>query len=334
MEKPLISVIVPCYNLEAYLAGCVESILAQTYDNLEIILVNDGSKDRTGEIIDGYAKQDARIVVIHQENKGASFARMSGVEMARGDYIGFVDGDDTIRPDMYERLWKQIVAHGADISHCSYQIVYKNHVDDRHNSGEIIVQEREKGLIDLLNGTKIEPSVCTKIYKKSLFENLVLNLEVTRFNEDILMNFYLFSKANCAVYEDTGSYQYIKRAGSSSTGRAISLARLREPYLVGKEIASQVNKNSPVSPYANKRYYMGMIRAIEPKPSPLDKECQAFRKTVRKELKGELPSLLKNKKIGRRLKIRAIGLLYAYPVYKLMSRSHQKSRQKNNQIGG
>ena len=104
MEK-LVSVIVAVYNIEEYLPRCVDSILAQTYRNLEIILVDDGSKDQSGSICDSYAEKDRRIKVIHKKNGGLSDARNAGMDAATGEYIGFVDGDDWIEPDMYRAMY-------------------------------------------------------------------------------------------------------------------------------------------------------------------------------------------------------------------------------------
>ena len=115
MSKPLISVIVPVYNVEQYLPKCIDSILAQTYENLEIILVEDGTKDSSGVICDEYAAKDARIRVIHKENGGLSSARNAGMEIARGEYFGFVDSDDWIEPEMYENLMALAQKYDADV---------------------------------------------------------------------------------------------------------------------------------------------------------------------------------------------------------------------------
>ena len=101
-QNPRISVIVPVYNVEQYLPRCVESILAQTYENLEILLVDDGAKDGSGAICDAYARQDERVKVIHKENGGLSSARNAGIDASTGEYLSFVDSDDWIEPDMYE----------------------------------------------------------------------------------------------------------------------------------------------------------------------------------------------------------------------------------------
>ena len=120
MSNPLISIIVPVYNVEKYLPKCVESLLAQTYSNLEIILVDDGSVDASGQICDTYAAKDSRVRVIHQPNAGVSAARNAGLKAARGEYIGFVDADDWVEPDMYEYLYGLISKENAHLAMCNF----------------------------------------------------------------------------------------------------------------------------------------------------------------------------------------------------------------------
>ena len=121
-EKPLISVIVPIYKVEKYLNKCVKSIINQTYKNLEIILVDDGSPDNCGKICDKLAERDDRIRIIHKKNGGLSSARNAGIEIANGEYIGFVDSDDYIDNDMFETLYNNIKDNNADLSIIGYQI--------------------------------------------------------------------------------------------------------------------------------------------------------------------------------------------------------------------
>ena len=123
MEK-LVSVIIPAYNIERYISRCLDSIMAQTYNNLEIIVIDDGSKDQTAEILDDYQKRDSRIIVVHKENGGVSSARNNGLDIATGDYISFVDGDDLIESNMYEILVKILEKEKTDIAHCGYQMIY------------------------------------------------------------------------------------------------------------------------------------------------------------------------------------------------------------------
>lgn len=126
MEKNLISIIVPIYNTEKYLRKCVNSIINQTYKDLEIILVDDGSSDTCPKICDEFAEIDNRIVVLHKKNEGVSAARNSGLDIAKGEYIGFVDSDDYIAPDMYEMLLTRILKENSDMACCNYLQVDEN----------------------------------------------------------------------------------------------------------------------------------------------------------------------------------------------------------------
>ena len=124
MHYPEISIIVPVYKVEKYLDKCVQSIRAQTFGNLEIILIDDGSPDRCGEMCDTYAQEDARIKVIHKANGGQSDARNVGIDAAQGRYLGFVDSDDFIEQDMYETLYNIIIQENADVSECGFYDFY------------------------------------------------------------------------------------------------------------------------------------------------------------------------------------------------------------------
>ena len=125
-QLPCISLIVPIYNVELYLSQCVESILIQTYTNLEVILVDDGSTDNCGKICDDYRNIDSRIIVIHKQNGGLSDARNTGIEIATGNYLCFIDSDDWIEPDMIEFLYNNLVNYDADLYMCDYFISYVN----------------------------------------------------------------------------------------------------------------------------------------------------------------------------------------------------------------
>ena len=147
-----ISVIVPVYNVAGDLPRCLDSILAQTYPHIEIIAVDDGSPDNSGAILDSYADRHPNLRVIHQENGGVTFARLRGVEAASGQWIGFVDGDDEIEPEMYERLMGGAVKYGADISHCGYQMVFEDgRVHYFHNTGAVEQHDRVRAVRELLN---------------------------------------------------------------------------------------------------------------------------------------------------------------------------------------
>lgn len=171
MTTPLITVIVPVYNIEKYLERCVESIRNQTYTNLEILLVDDGSTDKSGEMCDAFAKEDDRIRAIHKENGGSSSARNLGITQAKGEYLGFVDSDDYISPNMYELLWAAMKEYDAQIAQAG-----RDEIDEEGNMLPVICEppaeksfvEAEEFLKEMLMH-RGDCSFCTKLVKKELF---------------------------------------------------------------------------------------------------------------------------------------------------------------------
>lgn len=170
----MISIIVPIYNTEKYLRRCIDSILAQTYKDYELILVDDGSTDNCGEICDKYKKSDTRIKVIHKSNGGISDARNAGLDMASGEYIVFVDGDDYIAPTMVEKLYADIIANKADLAICGFEFVDEN----GKRIPKELCYELSDGQIDSIDalaqlGSNISfTPIWNKIYKHELFTNI------------------------------------------------------------------------------------------------------------------------------------------------------------------
>ncbi len=218
MDGERISVIVPAYNNAPWLPRCLDSLLAQTYRNLEIIVVNDGSTDDTKTVLDAYAADYGRVKAVHKENGGVTSARLRGVAEASGQWIGFMDGDDEIEPQMYARLWENAKTYGANISHCGHQVLFPDgRVGFVHNSGVLRQQDKLAGLRDLLDGGLVESSLCTKLFRRELFEGLTGWMDPSiQNNEDFLMNYYLFAQSERAVFEDICPYHYILRHGSAS----------------------------------------------------------------------------------------------------------------------
>ena len=213
-----ITVVVPAYNTAPWLERSLDSLMAQTYENLEVVVVNDGSTDDTAAVLDAYAAKEPRVRVIHKENGGVTSARLRGVSEATGSWIGFMDGDDVIAPDMYARLMRNAKSHDADISHCGYQVLFLDgRINYVHNSGQLRIQDHLTGVRDLLDGGMIESSLCTKLYRRELFDGLQDFIDpAIRINEDYLMNYYLFSRSEQSVFEDFCPYTYILRQGSAS----------------------------------------------------------------------------------------------------------------------
>lgn len=216
---PLISVIVPAYNAEETLGRCVNSIESQSYPNLEIILIDDGSTDGTKTMIQDLAQKDRRIRPVFQKNGGVSSARLAGIANAEGEYIGFVDVDDEIEQEMYEKLLHNSLNWNADISHCGFQMCFPDgRVRFFGDSGEIVVQNHEEALRDLLRG-EIEPGLCNKLYRKHIVQTVVKERKIDltiHNNEDLLMNYFFFQAAALTVYEGFCPYRYIVRQQSAS----------------------------------------------------------------------------------------------------------------------
>ena len=209
MQRDLISIIVPVYNMEQYLDRCVASILHQTYTNLEIILVDDGSSDSSPSMCDEYARQDSRIKVIHKRNGGLSDARNAGLSVATGSYIGYVDSDDWIEPNMYERMYKACIQNDAQIAVCKYKAVFKDRTIDK-GSDETVVLSREELLnIYIFEHKKyvIYNSVWSKLFKRELVEDMLF--PVGRNSEDIMYTTKAFCRVNKAVYIDECLYNYV-----------------------------------------------------------------------------------------------------------------------------
>ncbi len=216
MNDFLISVIVPVYNIEKYLERCVQSICAQTYKNIEIILVDDGSTDRSGEICDRLADEDKRIRVFHKENGGSSSARNLGLRQAKGAYIGFIDSDDYIEPDMYELLLEAIKKHGLDMAQVS-----RDEIDEDGNRMEdVCVPPTEEWLItnqEMMQELLMhrgDASFCTRLTKKELFEGLAF--PEGKLNEDFYLLIQMLSKVEKLVILPKQCYHVFYRIGSNS----------------------------------------------------------------------------------------------------------------------
>ncbi len=211
----LISVIVAAYNIEEYLPYCLDSLVAQTYKELQIIVVDDGSTDTTPEICDSYGEKYGNILVIHQKNKGLSAARNAGLALAGGDYIGYVDGDDWIEPDMYGAMLKACLEKDAEIAICTYRQIGEG-ADEIHPTGNILELSREEALEIYISGHQqyhIYNSVWSKLFKKEVVQNILFR--EGRKSEDIMYTTMAFVAASQCVFLDTPYYNYrISREGS------------------------------------------------------------------------------------------------------------------------
>ena len=313
MDEKLVSVIIPAYNIEDYIGRCLDSIISQTYKNLEIIVVDDGSRDYTGEILDNYAKKDRRIKVIHKENGGVSSARNKGIEAAEGDYIGFIDGDDLIEPEMYKTLVDLLEEENADIAHCGYQMVFPDRIDYYHNTGKKKIQTTEEGLKDLLSGEMIEPGLVNKLYKKELIKNCRLN-ETVKINEDLLMNYQLFKLSQKSVYYDITPYSYMIRS-SSATGANSLITKREDSLRVLNQIKDDcINNNLLSIIYKRYIYLLSAICRDDLK----DRSYMEYQKKQRKQLKKELKTDVFKSCIPKKLKYMSLFSCYFPHIMKII----------------
>ena len=313
MDEKLVSVIIPAYNIEDYIGRCLDSVLSQTYKNLEIIGIDDGSSDRTGEILDNYAKKDRRIKVIHKENGGVSSARNKGIEAAEGDYIGFIDGDDLIEPEMYKTLVDLLEEENADIAHCGYQMVFPDRIDYYHNTGKKKIQTTEEGLKDLLSGEMIEPGLVNKLYKKELIKNCRLD-ETIKINEDLLMNYQLFKLSQKSVYYDITPYSYIIRS-SSATGANSLITKREDSLRVLNQIKDDCINNNLLSIIYKRYIYLLMAICRD---DLKDKLYMKYQKKQRKQLKKELKTDVFKSCIPKKLKYMSLFSCYFPHIMKII----------------
>jgi glycosyltransferase involved in cell wall biosynthesis len=324
MDAPLISVIVPVYKVETYLDRCVQSIVDQTYQNLEIILVDDGSPDNCPPMCDAWAEKDGRIRVIHKENGGVTSARLRGVAEANGAYSGFVDGDDFVEPDMYERLLENALKYDADISHCGYRMVFPSRVDYYHNTGKLQEQDHDAGLRDLICGSFVEPALWNKLYRRALFTGITEKMDFSiKINEDVLMNYWLFKTSRKSVYEDFCPYHYVLRPGSAATSK-LNEHKLRDPMKVTKAIFADADEM--LRPTALARLARQLIGGASMDAEEQPELVKPYRRECRRELRQRLFSILRCSAVGSKLKLMALFTALCPWGYGLVHQLYARAR--------
>lgn len=258
MKEDLVSIIIPVYNVLPYLENCLNSVLNQTYKNIEVILIDDGSTDGSGEICDKYASQDDRIIVFHQKNKGQSVARNVGLELAKGKYVSFVDSDDYINKKMIEKLYNNKVENG-------FVMCQKTQVDESDNILCFCkkVKEVEIGKREYLHRLKNNPDyvvVWGKLYDKRLFEDISFLEDIQYEDEDIMPQLVYNSKKIQILSE--GLYFYRVRANSTMTQK-YSRKNLDIIDICEKRIVRYKEwKMHSMYKWAVKDYYLQLIKLL------------------------------------------------------------------------
>lgn len=308
MSKPLISVIVPVYNAEKYLQKCIYSILNQTYQNLEVILIDDGSTDGSGQLCDELSKKDRRIRVIHQQNQGQSAARNTGLDLISGQYVGFVDSDDWIEPEMFSILYNRLINENAQISCCGTAEYKNGKIVSYFNSNlkENFTLSNAEAEKELIYNYRITNSLWDKLFHANIFTNLRLKLGMIYEDFEIMPK--CINAANKITYTSQPLYCY--NLSDNST--------IRGTFSIKQYDLIQNSLNRIQYFKANFPEYVNLVQAAHYefllntvyKSTGID-EWKVLRSQIINEIKGSIPPHTK-KSLSRKTKIK-IALLKINP---------------------
>ena len=295
----LVSVVIPVYDIEECLRGCVESVLKQSYSNLEIILVDDGSTDRSGEICDDFAAMDKRVKVIHQKNQGLSGARNSGIRCVSGEFLVLVDGDDRVEKKFVEKLVAAAEKNGADIAICGFKVVGETE-EDRGGESFDAVMTGEEATIRLLSGQEnLEIVAWNKIYRKELFSGI--EYPVGEKHEDNLTTYKLLSRAKRVVYIQDKLYDYVVRSESIMGAGDLKL-RLSKREQAAKEAMVYFKDNLRLLEAAEAALVLAKFAWLDKIIAGEIKDKKKYESIV-SELKKRCKKYSKNRFVGWKVKV-------------------------------
>lgn len=279
-KNRLISVIVPVYNSEKYLERCIESILAQTYPYIELIIVDDGSTDDSGNICDFFAQKDSRVVVFHEKHAGTSKARNRGIQYARGAYIGFVDSDDYIASDMYETLVRNMQEE-IDIVCCGRRCVLpRGKSYNAYCCGSVCIFSNQRAIEELLLLRRISFSVCTKLFRKELFEDI--RFPIGKTCEDVPVTYKLLKKSTGVLH--VGCVKYYNCYREHSRSSHCNDFRWMDYVIFARDILRDVKKEYPLLlRQAEARYLLNTLIMLK-EINGRDKDYVEERKRLEKML--------------------------------------------------
>jgi glycosyltransferase involved in cell wall biosynthesis len=312
MEHPLISIIIPIYNGEKYLRECIDSIVSQTWENWELLLIDDGSTDSSAAICDEYAKNDKRIIAVHKQNGGQASARNNGIAMAKGDYVTFVDADDWLEADTYEKMMAVIQSNSAEVVICGYIEEYSTRKKEVNNDGELKCFEAHEALKMLLEG-KIGSYLWSMLFRRNVIQEFMPDLNPY---EDHATIFKWISHSSRVVVWHHAFYHYRQLEGSSlhsynpKNGNHFFLAiKERYHYIAERNLLPGWEKE-------NRRLYLrGCIKLTKDlaRMPDYDQQLRAIIVEVRNELSRFLPVSIQE--LGTKYYIRLRLLLLDVDIY-------------------
>lgn len=312
MNNILVSIIIPVYNVEKFLARCLDSVLIQTYTNIEVLLIDDGSTDHSGEICDSFAAADSRFVVFHKKNGGVSTARNLGLKYAKGDYICFVDSDDTVEPDMIQYMLQNALTHDADISCClldvfeidgSIRNLIKGNWGVYKNTDIIALYFNDQFIKDQMYGP------CNKIFRSTIVKDKIF--KPYKIGEDILFVFEVLLCSNNIYIGNKVGYHYLHREGSAMTS---AFSKKRLDYIFAAEEIVKLCKDQ--APYASDiaRNWLFCHYLITLRKVIITNSKSQFSSFYNEGIRYLRENKVALKRLSFMRKLDYIGLLY-FPVY-------------------
>ena len=308
-NNELISLIIPVYNVEQYLTACVDSVLAQTYENIEIILVDDGAKDASGAMCDELAKRDARIQTVHKTNGGLSDARNKGLEYATGKYVVFIDSDDIVAPNMVAYLYDLIQDTGADIGICDPVHCYPDTEIEYLPETERRTYSPEEAVCEMLYQTSFLVSAWGKIYRRKYFDDIKFPFGMLF--EDSAIMYKVFEKAEKIAYGNAKLYGYMHREGSITTN-GFSKRDCDILTICGQITDYMADKSEALQKAAASYHVVGALRIYLNAPP-----TEEFRQPVEESVaiirqKGR--QVLSDKRVRRKTKLALLMFFTARPL--------------------
>lgn len=308
----LLSVIVPIYNMEHLVEKCIKSIINQTYKELEIILVDDGSIDNSYSICKKYEKKDKRVTLYHKSNGGLSDAKNYGISKATGKYITFVDSDDWIESNMYEIMMNQIKIKQSDMAICGRFIDFENGKSIRWYHNAELEMDNEQALLYLNSFYNFDMASWDKVYLKSLFDGIKFPFK--KKCEDAYTTYKLFSKAKKIIYIPECLYHYYQRTGSISRNKELNL----DYIYAAKEQMDYIEKYYPDISFSGKTAYVFAIKSIYQVSIERKIKINEEFKKLKKESKKYIKDVFHNKYIGIKKKVTFTLFAYFSPVYRVI----------------
>lgn len=317
-KEPLISIIVPVYNVEKYLKRCLNSILAQTYSNIEILLIDDGSTDQSGQICDDFAKLDSRIHVLHKVNGGVSTARNLGIKQAKGEYVTFVDSDDYVDEDLISYLYGLIQYANTKMSVCVNRLYNEKtrNLQSSINDGKKEVLTVHESIKRLLYHQNFFVSPCAKLYRKDLFWDI--KYPAGKLYEDVAVTYQLVIKAGLIAYGCSDKYTYCVR-GNSITRSAFNPRQL-DLVEAADSAVSDITRKFPDLAQAGMRFRLWARFSTLNRMSHVGPEFYLARKEIIQFIKEHGDSVLRDSNTPQRDKKGIYCLKLGYPFYKMVWR--------------